>query len=351
MMSVGRRLLLSLVPAIFGLGAAVALAYYGEYQRQAPEWFVVVALVSVVTSLVVAWRVTRHVAQRIERLADLRHAQGGALHRAAAALEEAGERIAPASRGLDELDTIEGIVDRLTAAYSTLRVEHQALATALDSQRESYATLVSRAADGVVGRLEEVRLPLHILLDNHFGELNENQEEMLGAARQAAEVADQVALKLRDIAQFDLGALELRHDLVRFADLMTTILPGIVAEGEAKGVTVDAAIAPAIPTFLGDRERLQEALGLLLRDAVHRATSGQSVHLTAESAVGELRILIGGSVGDGSTADRALPQRIVAAHRGRLVDTAEGLAIHLPLRAPEASGRRSPGASAGTAGA
>lgn len=334
MMSVGRRLLLSLLPATFGLGAAVGLAYYGEYQRQAPEWFVIVALVSVLASFAVAWRVTRDVAQRIERLADLRHARGGALQRAAAALESEGVRVARATGGIDELDTIEGIVNDLTTAYNRLRADNHALATTIDTQRSGYATLVSHAAKDVTGRLEEVRLPLHILLDNHFGELNENQEEMLGAARQAAELADQAALKLRDIAQLDLGTLPLRHDLVRFADLLATILPGITAEAESRGVVVDATIAPAIPTFLGDRERLQEALTLLLRHAVSHAPTGTSIDLHVEHTAEELRVTLPLVGDDARTLDEALADRIIRASGGRMVTTPERIALHLPLRRP-----------------
>lgn len=330
-MSVGRRLFLSLLPAIFGLAAAVGLAYYGEYQRQAPEWFVGVALVSALTSLLVAWRVTRQVAQRIERLADLRRAQGGALQRAAATLVSTGERIAPAARGLDELDTIEDIVDRLNAAYASLRGECHALSRSLDAQRASYARLVEKAADDVVARLDDVRLPLHILLDNHFGELNENQEEMLGAARQAAERADLDARRLRDIAQLDLGELPLRKDVVRFAELLGTILPGITAAGAAGGVQINTLVAPAIPTFLGDRERLQEALDLLIRDAVKQRTSGESLHVSAEPVAGELRILIAGEMNDPFGAGSALAQRIIYAHGGQLTRDTDGIAVHLPL--------------------
>lgn len=56
-------------------------------------------------------------------------------------------------------------------------------------------------------------------------------------------------MSLRDIARLDLGAARLRDDLVRLADLMATILPGIVAEAEPSGVVIDSTIAPAIPTF------------------------------------------------------------------------------------------------------
>jgi signal transduction histidine kinase len=332
MMSVGRRLALSLVPAIVGLVAAVGLAYYGEYQRQAPEWFVAVALVSGLGSLVVAWIVTRQVARRIARLADWHNTRESAIQRAARALHDDGIIVAPPASNADELDTMEAIVDRLTSAYATLRRQHREIAARSDAQRATWDRLANEAADAVVARLEDVRLPLHILLENHFGELNENQEEMLGAARHAAELADQVALGLRDLARLDLGVLELRSDLVRFSDLMATILPGIAAEAEARGVAVDSTIAPAIPTFIGDRERLQEALTLLLRNAVSRTPPGTSLTVRVEHAPGDLRLTITGTRLDPDTLDGALAERIIVAAGGRLMHTEDGVVVHLRVR-------------------
>jgi signal transduction histidine kinase len=330
-MSVGRRLMLALLPAIFGLAAAVALAYYGEYQRQAPEWFVVVALVSALASLVIAWRVTRQVAQRIERLADWRTARGGSLQRAAGALRDSGITVAPPSRGLDELDTIEGIVEHLTTSHESMRSERDRVVTLSDAQRREYAELVRHTADTLVQRLEEVRLPLHILLENRFGELNENQEEMLGTARVAAELADEATLRLRDMAEFDLGTMHLRADTVRLADLLATITPGLSVEAQQRDVQLQESLAPALPSFTGDREQLQVALGQVLRDAVQRTPSGGTLTVNAEATAGELRLVVAGAAGSPSVVDRALPRRILRAHGGRIDDTADGVRIVLPL--------------------
>ncbi len=49
-----------------------------------------------------------------------------------------------------------------------------------------YATILSEAIAALSARIDEIRLPLHVLAENHFGELNDNQEEMIRAARAAA---------------------------------------------------------------------------------------------------------------------------------------------------------------------
>jgi hypothetical protein len=57
--------------------------------------------------------------------------------------------------------------------------------------------LVATAAE----RMREVLLPLHILLENRFGDLNENQEEMLEAARRSADAADAALRHARRVVE------------------------------------------------------------------------------------------------------------------------------------------------------
>src|ERR1019366_483057 len=68
-MKISQRLFLAVVPAILGVLSVAGLAYWGEFHRAAPEWVVVIAAVSALGSLVLAWQNTRYVARRIERLA------------------------------------------------------------------------------------------------------------------------------------------------------------------------------------------------------------------------------------------------------------------------------------------
>ena len=68
-MTVSQRLYLAVVPAIVGVFAVAGLAYWGQYDRQAPHVLVIVGVIASVGSLIVAWRNTRYVATRVTRLA------------------------------------------------------------------------------------------------------------------------------------------------------------------------------------------------------------------------------------------------------------------------------------------
>jgi signal transduction histidine kinase len=232
----------------------------------------------------------------------------------------------------DELDTIENVVDKLTNALTQVRAEQAAHDAELGRRRREYGELVSTGADDVIRQLEEVRLPLHILLENHFGELNENQEEMLGAARNAAERADRALLQLREIADFDLGKVPLRQDVVRLSDVMASLLPALRIEAEAREIRVDLDVAPALPAIHGDRGRLQEALVTILQNCLRRTPSGKALLLSAERDGASIRVVISGARGDLALNEWALPIRILRAHRGTFEVADDTITIRLPLQ-------------------
>ena len=107
-----------------------------------------------------------------------------------------------------------------------------------------------------------MRLPLHILLENHFGDLNENQEEMLGAARKAAEAADADLVSLRQIAELDLGDQPLRRDRMKPSELVDALRPMLIAAAESVGATVEVKSRRCCRPIIGDRARLQDALAV-----------------------------------------------------------------------------------------
>lgn len=314
-MRVAQRLFLAVLPAVLGLFTVAALAYWGQVYRRAPEWVVVVAAVAAVGSLAIAWANTRYVARRIERLAS------------------PGERGgAPGRSPGDELASIEQMVDHLSDAVTVAETGRRQREVAMGREIHEYATLLAEASAVVSLLLDEVRVPLHILLENHFGTLNENQEEMLAAARTAAEAADIELRRLREIADLDRGALSMRRDPVRLGDLLQALSPQLLADGEPSGVTVVLDVEPGLPRLLGDRVRLQQALELLLRHLVRRALPGAAVTIRASREGGDLLVTVENAPAPTLDADVAVGHRIVLAHGGRVTQEGNRTAIRLPAQ-------------------
>jgi signal transduction histidine kinase len=323
-MTVSQRLYLAVVPAIVGVFAVAGLAYWGQYDCQAPHVLVIVGVIASVGSLIVAWRNTRYVATRVTRLA----ASG------------------PGTRD-DELDAIEQEVDRLRRAVAGAEAAQAGAQQRADASVQEYGTLVSDAAMAAARQLDEIRMPLHILLENRFGDLNDNQEEMLAAARTAADDAQASLERLRQVADIDRGTLRMREERLRLADLVAALLPGLAAEGARGSVAVSADLSPWLPAVSGDRARLGQALSLLTADAVRRTPAGGAVRITGSEtdptdragaaapvagpgASAMVHLLVSHGPVPGRMTDIALADRLITALGGRVQHGDDKTVISLP---------------------
>lgn len=270
-MTVGQRLYLMVLPGLFGVGLAGALAYWGEYNRQAPEVFVIIAGVVAVVSAGAAWYNARYIRRRLDQLA---HARGGsALSRLLSPLTGAD--------GPDALDTIEGSVAELGARVTTLARERDDARAAAVDEHVRLATLLATAARAGRAALDEARLPLHILVDAPFGELNDNQLELLADSRAAAERGDRALAQLEDAGALLSGHEQPRAERVSLTELLRGIEPQLRAAAVRSGVSVSLDIEPALPRVVGDRERVREALLALMFDAISAAASDHPLRISA----------------------------------------------------------------------
>ena len=327
-MTISQRLYLAVVPAVVGVFTVAGLAYWGKFHRAAPEWVVVVAAVSAVSSLFLGWQNTRYVARRIERLAgapvDRRSgAQSPLAVVRSAALPGSG---APP----DELDSIEEVVDHLSSAVSVAEAGTRKSEQAAAERIKEYAVLLDEATAAVRRHLDETRQALHILGEGHFGTLNENQDELLAAARAGTDTVETEMGRLQEIAQLDRGALHARRESVNVPDIVRSLRPQLESDGMKAAVSVAFDVLPGLPRVQGDRIRLQQALELLLRHLVRHAIAGASISIGAASDPGNVRITVSGGQPLALDADVALARRIVEAHGGRIDANDIGTVVTLP---------------------
>lgn len=308
-MKVSQRLLLGVVPSVVGLLTVGGLAYWGQYAHQAPTLVVFVTALATVISLVVAWRNTRYVAQRVERLAAIRGA----------------------SKDSDELDAIEHTVESLGKVANDANAE--AARVTDDARRRSaeYAGLIADAATSISTQLAEARLSLHVLQENHFGELNDNQEEMINAARTGVERAELNLANLRTIADSDRGQLNVELNLVKPAELIRSLMPLLKSRGDKKNVKTIAEIEPGLPRVRADRAKLQDALGLIFNDAMTYAVGGTSLSIHAIKEKTCVTIIVNHGSPHSLTSDLMLAQRLIAAQGGNLKAEGEATVITLQV--------------------
>jgi len=266
---VGRRLFVGLLPALLAVLVTAGLMYYGEYGREVPGVIAGVAAVLSVASLVVTWINTRYLSARIARLT-------GSMP--GSELGDGGES--------DEFDHIERVVDHLGSALSASETERARLNTEAQAQLRDEATMLAAVAHDSIAQLDEVRLPLHILLETRFGDLNENQEELLRDARNAADAMGSALRRLAQVADADRGAVAVQRELVQVNDVVRAVLPIARAAAERQGARVEISLEPGLPRVWADRARLAEALTLFASHAAASTGTDQPLVVTTTARPG-----------------------------------------------------------------
>jgi signal transduction histidine kinase len=272
-MRVSTRLYLAVVPAILGVMVVAALAYWGERGRQAPATVVLIAVVASIASLITAWRNTRYVARRVESLAQGSDGRAGMT-----------TGTLPRINRIDELDEIEATVTDLNAELVNQRLAAKLGAQRAEERAAEYAELLEGVIATMGANLEQARLPLHILLSSPFGELNENQEEMLDAAQQAVEAMDVHVTQLRRLLELDRSKAAPSPQRVRLDELLRAPVTIAKARASQSAVRVVVDVPETVLPAIVDPMRAQEALTVLIGDAVAHAPEGGDVHIRAQEA-------------------------------------------------------------------
>lgn len=292
-MRVSTRLNLAVLPALLGLLLVAALAYWGERGRQAPQVVLAVAVVAAIASLAVSWWNARFLAARVERLARL----GPTVRdRAPDRLGRGDPDVAAGVRHgemPDELDQIASTVTGLTHAVESGRAEADLRVARAEGRAAEYAEILGQAVRTLGARTREAHLPLHILLSSPFGELNENQEELLGDACDAVASADTELRLLDRLIALDRDARTPAAEPVTVETLVQSPLAIARAHGAANAASIRVGLPETLPRVVVDVSAVQEALTALLLAALGPLEGGGELLLAAQTTGdGDVRLSI-----------------------------------------------------------
>ncbi|HMI58500.1 MAG TPA: hypothetical protein VK511_10655 [Gemmatimonadaceae bacterium] len=349
-MKVGNRLFIAVLPAVFGLVLVAALAYWGRYEHAVPEIVVIIAAVAALLSLGVAWSNTHYVVARVQRLAGLRIPSdaGGSTDPvviAQNALRDLGMGDAAqhgAHKAGDELDAIEATVAGLSSAVDIERKESARLAREASDREKQFEELLDEVTTHFADRTQEARMPLHILLSSPFGALNENQEEMLGAAQVAVDAVDTEVRQLRKLLQLHRGQLPIITQPIGVAELLRPPLAIAGARAERRHVQLRSTLSETMPRVIVDPVHAQESLTTILVNAVGQTAEAEDLEVDVrETDQGRVRIhiVIGGKAGgeqsspggNRESVDQRLAKQLLQAQNATVTEDDHGVSIELQI--------------------
>jgi two-component system, OmpR family, sensor histidine kinase BaeS len=237
-------------------------AYLAQAQQETTTTIIVVAGVAAIVASLLGWVIARRVARPLERLET-----------AAAAV----------ARG--DLGARSGIADRADEIGSLGR-SFDAMAADLERGEMARKRFFQDAAHEMKTPLAVIDATAAAILDGVY----EHDDRHLVTIREQTRLLGRVVDDLRTISLAEAGALPLHAEPVAVAPLLDTIRASFAARAAASGVTLRMETAPASSEapliVVVDRDRLAQAIGALLDNAIrHSPQAGEVVLSAAPSPV------------------------------------------------------------------
>ncbi len=236
-----------------GPGAGTASSYLAQAQQEATITIVVVAVVAAAVAslvgIVIAWWIARPLVR----------------------LEQAAASVAGG-----DLATRSGIANR-SDELGSLGRSFDAMAADLERSEASRRRFFADAAHEMKTPLAVIEATVAAVLDGVYP----HDDRHLATVRDQARLLGRVVDDLRTVSLAEAGALPLSLVEVQAADLVGSAVRAFAARADALGVAL-AAETQSGERVRADRDRVAQALGALLDNALRYAPAGSRVAVRAE---------------------------------------------------------------------
>ncbi len=151
---------------------------------------------------------------------------------------------------------------------------------------------LERLRDDLTGMIvHDLRTPLTSLLSGMqtvemLGDLNEDQSEFVGIAIAGGQTLLGMINDLLDISKMEDGSLALDYADLTPGALVERAAGQVAQLAKNKGVALVQSVAPSVPAFRGDEDKLRRTLVNLLGNALKFTPPGGTVTATAEPGAG-----------------------------------------------------------------
>ncbi|MFL6861969.1 MAG: sensor histidine kinase, partial [Allosphingosinicella sp.] len=225
------------------------------------------------------------------------------------------------------------------ALFTMLDISDSRKAEAALRERNEALEEADRLKTAFVSNMSyELRTPLtsiagfaEMLSAGYAGPLAPMAGEYVGAILESVARLGALIDNVLDLTQSDTGGLLLAEEEVDLAELCGELAEGVRGLAERKGVELAVELTPEIGIVTGDRRRLSQAVGNVLRNALLYTGAGGRVLLRAEGGRDSARIIISDNGRGIAPADQArVFDRFQRTVEGRGEEQA-GIGVGLPL--------------------
>lgn len=131
--------------------------------------------------------------------------------------------------------------------------------------------------------LAATRLSLGLLRDKRLGQLNEDQADLIGDIEQATERLFALTGEILQLSQIESGKIKINLKPAEVDDLVSYTLQAVKVSAEQKFLSVKADIAPNLPVFFVDVDKIKWVIINFLTNAIRYAPQKSEVKLSIYS--------------------------------------------------------------------
>ncbi|NOZ67718.1 MAG: HAMP domain-containing protein [Deferribacteres bacterium] len=135
----------------------------------------------------------------------------------------------------------------------------------------------------------ELRTPLNgiigfseVLIDKHYGELNEKQEEYLNDILSSGKHLLSLVQDILDLSKVETGKMELELSRINIGELLRGSLSMIKESAMKHGIRLKVDVKDIPETMIADERKIKQIVFNLLSNAVKFTDDGGSIHITAD---------------------------------------------------------------------
>jgi signal transduction histidine kinase len=167
-----------------------------------------------------------------------------------------------------------------------LRKNVQQLIETTQLKKEAAEAANRSKSEFLANMSHELRTPLNhiigfaeLLLDKHFGELNEQQDEYLNDIHQSSKHLLSLINDILDLSKVEAGKLDLEFDYVELMSVLKNSLVMIKEKAMKNGINLITNADASPLTIQADKRKLKQIIYNLLSNAVKFTNSGGSIWL------------------------------------------------------------------------
>ncbi len=157
---------------------------------------------------------------------------------------------------------------------------------------------VERLKDEFISTVShELRTPLTIIresvsqvLDRILGEINPDQEMVMGLALEGIDRLTRIVNDLLDMSKLEAGKVELRYERLNMTEVVESVSRGFSAKAKAQGVKILTVAAPCIECP-ADRDKIIQVLTNLISNALKFTEQGE-IRIQIEDRPAEVAVSI-----------------------------------------------------------